>query len=130
MPIPPFQPKHAVPVPAADAALGDRPALGGIDRLPDVLAVDVLAPDVVESAVVGFADQGVDRSYRLVALDSQGVGDNRLHARADRQRVRQDDGCLDRPQLLNLGRAGELTKSIADKHGPGDLLLKQVAPVG
>jgi hypothetical protein len=94
-----------------------------------VLARDVQAADVVETAVVGFADQRVDRSHLLVARLSDRVAHDGVHRRADAQRVGQHDRRLDRTELVDLCRSRQLAERIADKHRPGDLVLKHVAAV-
>ena len=43
---------------AADVAFFDRAAVRGIERLEDVLGLDVESVDVVEIAVPGFGDHG------------------------------------------------------------------------
>ena len=46
------------PGPAADVALGDRPAGRRVERRPEVLGAYVEAVDVIEQAVVRLADDG------------------------------------------------------------------------
>src|SRR5258708_7828299 len=92
--------------PGADASLDDWPPSGLIDRLPDLLTTKMLAPDIVETSVVGLPDKCVDRSHRFVPLDLERVGNDRLHSGSDGERVREDDRGLDGPQFFHLGRTG------------------------
>ena len=94
-----------------------------------MLARDVQAADVVEAAVVGLADERVDRAHLLVARLRERVAHDRIHRRADAERVGQDDRRLDRAELVDLRRAGELAERVADEHRPGHLVLKDVAAV-
>ena len=108
---------QAVPVPRRRSPR--RPVrLWRNQLLPDALAVDVLAPDVVESAVIGLTDQGVDRPYRFVAFQTQGVGDNRLHGLANRQRVRQDDGVSNVPNSSTWVEPASLPKALPTNTAP------------
>src|SRR6185369_11046108 len=88
-------PDAALPVEAlgarsgADAALGDRAAGQGGDGVLDVLDGDVAAADVVEVAVIGLADHGVDRTDLGVAGLGQGPFHGAGHALGDGKRVGQ-----------------------------------------
>jgi hypothetical protein len=86
--------------------------------------------DVVQPAVIGLSDHRVDRRHPLVAGLCQRIGNHRLYRCADAQRVGQHDGRLDRAELLDLGRPGQLAEGVPHEHRPGHLVLEQVARVG
>jgi hypothetical protein len=113
----------------ADGALGHRTASRSANRLEHVLARDVEAANVVQPAVVGFADQRVHRSDLLVAGLRDRVACDRVDRSADAQRVRQHDRCFNRAELGDLRRSRQLPKRVADEHGAGHLVLKHVAAV-
>jgi hypothetical protein len=114
----------------ADCPLFDRSAAGALDRLDHVRRPDRQGPDVVQAPVVGLADEGVDRSHRLVARSGQCVGNHTLDRGADSQRVRQDDGRLDGAELAHLRRPGELAEGVADEHAARHLVEEQIAAMG
>ncbi len=83
--------------------------------------------DVVEVAVIRLTDDRVDRAYLLIPRQpehpvDQGVGDSR-----DVERVGQQDWCLDLAQLIDLRRAHQLAKAIANDDRPRHLLAKKIA---
>jgi hypothetical protein len=90
---------------------------------------DVKAADVVQRAIVRFADQCVDRSHVLVARLRHRPPHDGVDGHADGERVGEDDRRLDRSELLHLRRARELAERIADEHRAGDLFTKEVAGV-
>ena len=51
----------------ANAALLDRSIAGGLNRRLDVLGANVQPANVIEAAIVGFADQRIHRSHLRVA---------------------------------------------------------------
>jgi len=65
--MPPLKPSATVPVPGADRALLDWPALGGLDGGKHVFTGDVPSAGVAEVAIVGFAYQRVDGLDILVS---------------------------------------------------------------
>jgi len=67
VPMPPLKPSATVPVPGADRALLDWPALGGLDGGKHVFTGDVPSAGVAEVAIVGFAYQRVDGLDILVS---------------------------------------------------------------
>ena len=65
--MPPFQANARVPVPAPTLPSSTAPSRAAAIAAIDVLGPDVQPANVVEPAVVGFADQRVDRSHLGVA---------------------------------------------------------------
>ncbi len=116
--------------PCPHAPLRYRAFPGAPDRRQDVVPADRHAADVVQARVIRFTHDRIDRADRFVAQLRQRIGHDRLKSGADGQCVGQDDRRLDRPQLLDLCRAGELSEGVAHKHGAGDLLLEEIAAVG
>src|SRR5262249_28447407 len=96
---------------AADVALGHPAAFGGIERLEDVLLLDVEAERVVEVAVVGFGD---DRQRPvLLALDVLGQPlDGAVADGADAGGVGQHDRAFEEAGLLDPGGAGHLAVAV------------------
>ena len=88
-----------------------------------MLACDMEAADVVEAAVVGLADQGVDLAHLFVAGLAERVADHRVHRGADAERVGQDARRFDLTELVDLGLAGELAECLSDEHRPPHLVL-------
>ena len=94
-----------------------------------MLARDVEAANVVQRPVVRLADERVHGPHLLIAPLGDRPGDDRLHGRADGERVRQHDRRLDRAELLHLRRSGKLPEGVPDEDRARHFLLKQVAAV-
>ncbi len=94
-----------------------------------VIGPNVQAANVVQAAVVGLANQRVHRSHVRVARLIERPAHEAFDGGADAQRVGQRDRRLDRAELIDLRRAGELAEGVADEHGAGHLVLKHVAAV-
>ncbi len=129
MPIPPFHPNARVPVPAPTLPSSTAPSLRRGDRRSHVVGPHVQPANVVEAAVVGFADERVDGSHVGVAVLLQRPLHQPFDRGADAQRVGQRDRRFDRAELVDLRRARELAEGVADEHRAGHLLLKHVAGV-
>ena len=128
--MPPFQPNATVPVPAPTAPSSTGPALAPRDRARDVVARHVKAANVVQVAVVGFADQRVDRADLLVArLRERPARPSRPAPPPTDSVLVSTIGDLDRAELLHLRRAGELSERVADEHGARHLLAEQIPAV-
>src|SRR5687768_8124051 len=123
---PAFESEAHRPRPGADAPFLDRAGPRITDGCLNMGSIDVPPADVVQPAVVRLTDERVHRSYRFVALGVQRVVDERLDGRRDGERVRKDDRRLNRPQLVDLRRAGEFAESVADVNRARDLPLKQI----
>ena len=95
-----------------------------------MVAGDVKAADVVEAAVVRFADDGIDRPHALVAGLRECVTHEGVHRHAHAQGVGQNNRRFDRAELGHLRGSRQLAERVADEHGAGDLVLKYVAAVG
>jgi hypothetical protein len=87
----------------------------------------VAAANVVQFAVIGLADHGVDRAHSLVARLRQRPFDRARHRLGDVQCVGKQDRRLDIAQLRHLGRSGELAEGVGDEETRGYLVLEQVA---
>ena len=112
-----------------DAPLRQRPAIRRVDGGDHVRFRHVLAPDVVQVAVVRLAHHGVHGVHVLVPRLVEGPPHHGLHRRTHVERVREHDGRLDGAQFPHLKKARRLAKSIADVHGCRHVLCEQVAPV-
>ena len=86
-----------------------------------MIAGHVQAADVVEPAVVRFADERVDRTDLLVARLGDRVADDSVNRDADAERVREDDRRFDGAELRDLRRARQLAKRIATNTAPATL---------
>ncbi len=73
VPMPPFQPKQRVPVPAPTEPSSTGPAACALIASTTCSRSHVQAANVVQAAVVGLADQRVDRPHLLVAGLSERV---------------------------------------------------------
>jgi hypothetical protein len=111
----------------AHAAFRHRSATRCADRFDDVLAPHVHPANIVQAAVIGFPNQGVDRPHAFVAGQRQRVLDHALHAGPHVERVGEDDRGFDGSEFLDLRGPGQLAERIAHEYRARDLLLKQVA---
>ena len=115
---------------AADAAFVHRTVGRAIDRLGDVLLAHVAAGDVVEPGVVALADQRDDDvvlgADARVVLDH--LADGALGARADAERVREQDWRLDEPPLDAPASARVTSPApFRTKRASDDALVEDVA---
>ncbi len=110
-----------------DRSLVDRPRARRIDRGRHFGRSDARGPDRVQIGVVRLPDDGVDRAHALAGRVLEGPADEPVRGAADRQRVRQDDGSLDRPQLLDLRDARQLPESVGHVERSRHLLGEDVA---
>src|SRR2546425_3266411 len=85
-----------------------------LDGLPNMLLANVMAADIVQSAVVCFSHRRIDGPYVLVAGLPEDIVCNGLRRRPDGQGVSQDNRRFDDTELLHLGHAHQLPKSISD----------------
>lgn len=70
------------------------------------------ATNVVEFAVVGFADHCVHRTNRFIAGMMQRVANKCLESNRHAQRIDQRDRRLDVTKLIDLRRADQLPKAL------------------
>jgi hypothetical protein len=61
--------------------------------------------NVIQVAIIGFTDHGIDGHHLLISRLRERPVENGLHARRHRQRVRQYDGSLDLAELRHLAEA-------------------------
>src|SRR5262249_52351895 len=66
----------------SDGSFFDRPGASVLNCFDDMGGADVHASDVVEAAVVGFADQRVDASYSFIAALAEGPAYDGFHGSA------------------------------------------------
>src|SRR5262249_38899179 len=113
----------------ADRAFRDWSCPCVLNRREHMLAGDMKATDVVQPAVVRFADERVHRTHLVVSGLRQRVAHDRFHRGPHAQCVRQDDRRLDSAELRDLRRASQFPKRIADEDRAGDLVLKKISAV-
>ena len=83
--------------------------------------------NVVEPAIIGLADERVDRSNLLVSWLVQRPAHNSFQRCSNAKRIGQRDRCFNRAEFIDLRRTGELAECVAHIDGPGHLLLKDIA---
>ena len=130
VPMPPFQPNATVPVPAPTAPSSTAPLVRAVDRRRDVLA-RARAGRGCRSAppsLVSPTSALTERTFSLPGCASV-QRTTASSAAPTRERVRQHDRRLDRAELLDLRRAGELAERVADEDRAGHLLAEQIAAV-
>ena len=127
----PSTPNATVPVPAPTAPSSTAPSLRSGDRRGDVIARDVEAADVVQSAVVGLADERVDRADVLVARPRQASS-----ARSRRRRRRRASvlvrtiGDSIVPSSCTCVEPASLPNALPTKTAPGTFSRKRLPPWG
>ncbi len=114
----------------AHVALRDRAGFRRTNRVQHVPFGDVAAADVIQPAVVGFADDWVHGKHVGVRGKGKGVIDQRVGRGRHAERVGQHDRRFDIAQLRDLRGAGQLAEAVADVHGGRNLVLEDVARVG
>ena len=128
--MPPFQPKARVPVPAPTLPSSTAPRRGGLQRREHVRRPHGQRADVVQTAVVGLADERVHRPDLIVARLRQRPLHEALDDGANRQGVGQGDrasrSCRARPPGSS---PASLPKALPDEHRAGHLVLEHVAGV-
>ena len=85
------------------------------------------AADVIELAVVGFADDGIDAADVFIALLVERIGDDPFDALGHGKGVGQHDRRLDGTQFADLRHAGEFAETVAHIHGGGALAAEEIA---
>ena len=116
--MPPFQPNATVPVPAPTAPSSTAPALALVIAAMHMVAGHVQPADVVEAAIVGFADQRVHRPDVLVARLRQRPPDDRLPSPSPTDSVLVSTiGDSIVPSSSTWVEPGELAERVADEHG-------------
>src|SRR5690606_2416516 len=111
----------------ADAALGDGAGGAGGQGIEHMLLGDVAAADVVDDAVIGLADYGVDGEDALIARLGERPFNEAGDALGDGEGVGEDDRRLDLAELLDLGGAGEFPVAVAGGEAGGGLVLEGVS---
>ena len=119
MPIPPFQPRQIIPVPAPTAPSAGRSADAASTARPASAGLDLDDAGLAEPAVVALPH---DRDDDVVHADARVGGDGRrdravVHA-PDGHRRGQVDGRLEHPPLGDLERARQLARAVQDGRTP------------
>lgn len=89
-----------------------------------MFALHVAAADVVQIAIIGFANNRIDGEDVLIAGLSKRVFDGAGDAFGDAQRVGENDGRFQVAQLFHLRAAGEFAEGIGREYRRGNLLLE------
>ena len=125
VPIPPFQSKQTIPVPAPTAPSATGPSARRGERAARVPRLDLDRPAVAEPAVVALPhhrDDDVLRAHGGVGGD--GRGDRTVEHAPDRHRGRQVDRRLDHAPLGQAHEAGQLARAVEHRaargHGRGE----------
>jgi len=87
------------------------------------------AADVIEEAIVGLADHGIDRHDALVAGLAERPFDRARHTLRNRQRVGQDNRRFDLAEFFDLGGTGELAEAVTERETGRNLVLEEIARV-
>ena len=116
--------------PGADGAFGDGTGAGGFECGEDIVGADGTAAYVVEGAVVGFGDDGIDAADVFVAGEGEHPGGEGVGDAPDVEGGREEDGCFDFAEFVDLGGADELAEAVGGEDGGGDFLAEEVAVVG
>ena len=85
------------------------------------------AADVIELAVIGFADDGVDAADVFIAFLVERIGDDPFDALGHGKRVGQHDRRLDGTQFTDLRHAGEFAEAVAHINGGGAFAAEEIA---
>ena len=92
-----------------------------------MLFCDVTASNIVEVAIVGFADHGIYGTDILVFRLIERITDDGIYSRGNTQGIGQYDGCFQIAQLFYLGISCQLAKPIAHVDGSRHFFLKDVS---
>ena len=93
---------------------------------------DMQAPDIVQAAVVTLADDRVHTASGLadIGVALQHIFDQRRFHGAHTQGVGEQDGGLQRTQLIDLDKAGSLAEAVDDMAGRQYLIMEHIPGVG
>ena len=87
------------------------------------------AADIVESAIVSFADQCVNTAHPLISALAQGPTDDGFHSRADTERISEHDGRFYVAKFVDLRGTGEFAEGVAHEDRAGDFIEEQITRV-
>lgn len=125
----PFPAEGHGPRASADRAFFDRAVLGFAESAGNVVGLHVETTNVVEPAIVSFADERVGAGNVFIAgLRDCPVSDGRGSVK-DAKGVGEDDGRFDLAEFVDLRGADEFAESVVDEDGAGDFVLKEIAGV-
>ena len=85
--------------------------------------------NVVQTAVIRFANQRIDRLHTLIARQCQHVIHHRVGNARYGKRPRQENRRFDFPEFFHLRRTGKLSKRISNEDRARNLFSKQVSRV-
>ena len=122
-----FQPVAAHPPPGTYGTLG-KICLAVCQRGKNVLLGHMKPPDVVQAAVVALADHRVHAAGGLadVGVFLQHILYQRGLCRAHAEGVGKQDGRFQRAQLVDLHKAGGLTKAVDDIAGRQHFFVENI----
>src|SRR5437764_6446075 len=107
----------------------DRAAASFVQSALDVLGSDVESADVVEPAIVGFTDDGINAEDVFVSGLRQGPANQSGRGLPDAQSIGEHDRCFDLSELDDLCGADELAKRVEDKNCTRAFVLKNIPRV-
>ena len=85
--------------------------------------------DVVDAAVICFADKGVDAFDRFIAGLLERPGEESFNPGGDIERVGENDRCFKRAEFVDLRNSRGLAKAVSDKYAGGHFFLKNIVAV-
>ena len=117
----------------ADRALLDGTAASALERLPDVLGMDMPALDIIQIAVVGLADDDVNTAAvsgdANLGVLADGSLDQRIQHQADVEGIGQGQRGFQDAQLAHLLETADFAVAVDGVDGGAHLFLVQVAAV-
>ena len=85
--------------------------------------------DVVDAAVIRFADKGVDAFDRFIAWLLERPGEKPFNSGSDTERVGENNRRFKRAEFVDLRNSCGLAKAVSDKYAGGHFFLKNIAAV-
>ena len=129
--MPPFHPKATVPVPAPTLPSGTGPVFADSIAATTSSAFTRRAANVVQRpAVVGLADDGVDRADRFVAGPRQVQPTTASMAVPTASVLVRTIGRLEIAELFHLEESGGLAETVADMDRRGTFCWKRLPACG
>src|SRR5947207_3570471 len=113
--------------PRTDRPLGDRTFRRTPNRTQHVGFRDGPRTDVVQEAVIRFTDDGIGRAHVFVTREREEPGEHRVRGAWDAERAGEHNRRLQLAELIHLGRAGDLSESVADYDRRRNLFPKWIA---
>mgnify|MGYP000118672706 CR=1 FL=1 len=85
--------------------------------------------NVVDAAVIRFADKGVDAFDRFIAGLLERPGEKSVNPGGDTERVGENNRRFKRAEFVDLRNSRGLAKAVSDKYAGGHFFLKNIAAV-